>query len=133
MSKTRSFQVIAGIHYHSDSKVYKTGEIVHSADDLSTRFVGKFKEVEYVHVPSPAAKSAPKSDDAPSAAEFIAVESGLGTDVSDKFPSALEADYRVFQKGKKFFVAEPPKFEDALNSKGLLEAEVADFITDLIG
>lgn len=130
----RSFEVLAGTHSHTDGKDYTAGQIVRDTHlDLATMFVGKFKEVTVapsaVPVASPSA-SAGEGGKAPAA--YVPVESALGADVTPNFQSAMDADYKVFQKGKKFFVAESPDFNKALNKTGLVEADVADYVKDLV-
>lgn len=135
MSKIRSFEVLVGLH-NQDGKDYKTGDVVRTHLDLGKMFAFKFKEIETpvavaaASIPSQTAPVAEGSKTASGA--YVESESALGEDVSPSFPQALAADYRVFKKGKKFFVAEPPKLDEALNDKGLSEDEVAEFVADLL-
>ncbi len=133
MSNIRYFEVLEGEH-HQDRK-YVKGEKVASPHNLVTLFPNKFKEVEAPVAASKSKTAAPEGDgdegSKKSTPPTPPAESGLGEDVTKEFPAAAEADYRVFRKGKKYFVASPDALEVALNKAALVKDDVAEFVQDL--
>ncbi len=65
---------------------------------------------------------------APSAKEPEVVSSKLGDDVTDTFPEAEEAGFKVFKGKGGWYVAETEDLDKALNAKALKKTEVAAFI-----
>lgn len=133
MSSIRSFQVAEGLHFDANTNTtYKKGDIINTSEDLAKRFMGKFREVSLPQAVKPAVETTENPVPKTKAPAFKPVESSLGTDVSDQFPEALAEEFRVFQKGKKLYIAEPPSFDDALNDKGLSLDEMKAYIQELL-
>lgn len=115
-----------------------SSDIVESHHDLAAKFgKEKFRDegsvVAVAPAPAPTGTGAGEGGEnkGNSPAGEGKVESALGEDVTGEFPDAILADYKVFRKGKKHYVAEPQKLDVALNKAGLAAADVAEFITDL--
>ena len=121
------FKVLVARHLAA-GKSYVKGDIVESAGDLSVAFPAKFEKIQAsaeVTAARSAAKTAPV---VPSSAPGGEVSSPFGEDVSEDFPTAVESDLKVFQKGSGFFVVDMDSPDESLNPKALKGPEVNKFI-----
>jgi hypothetical protein len=114
-----------GDHTQSEEGKLKTynseeGCMIPSTFDLVEKFPNKFERVNPVQKPIRPSDSdcEPKP---------------LGKDVTDKFPTAKEDDFKVFYKPKAgYFVTEEDTPFDALNEDKLSKAKVEEFIKSLL-
>lgn len=137
--------------------IYNAGDIIESATDLCRVFVNKFTKVDFqapAAAPAPvqeapqndvaapeAPEAAPEAMEAPQAppkaspAPSSKAPAGpdKGEDVTDKFPKALEEDFKVFRTAKnEYWIYDNDAPEVRLNSKSLKRADVNKFIQDQI-
>jgi len=113
-----------GNHAEGD-KTYESGDIVESARDLAKKHPNKFEKVHEIpaspqhDVPLAAPKKTKTQPEDVEDVDVSTIESRLGTNVTDDFPLAVDANIAVFQKGKKFRAADPDLPDRALTGKGL--------------
>ena len=135
MSNIRQFRVLTGVHYITDKKVAKKGEIVRSTEDLTAVFPGKFEEVNkgsHEVVPQAVDLVLPAEQrSAPPVAKQEKEDSPVqvtGKDVSKRWPEAEDSDLRVVKNDDGYFVTTEEMPDYAINSKPLTKTEVGDFI-----
>ena len=152
------YRLKGGNHNHSDGKTYKNGDIIDTDVDLAKKFPHKFEpihdELEASEgTPFPSISiTRPKSKvtvvDMPTEEETkedtpvadVEAETGekkagekvdRGKDVTKKFPSAVENELKVFEKGRKFFIYDLDP-NAPLNEKGLTKAKAVKFIQEYL-
>lgn len=136
MSQIRHFELLESEHQQS-GRTFQKGEVVPSVHDLAKLFINKFKEVVVV-APTTTTVSAgtPVGGEGQVSTTgtpaLTAMKSALGEDVTNDFPKAVEADYRVFRKGKKHFVASPDAPDTSLNKAALDKDDVDEFIVGVV-
>lgn len=152
MSSIRKFRLLEGLYQDLAGKNYKKGDIVPHHANLVELFQNKFEEVSSdakaatpttpVELPKakdddpakvdgaqkPEDKKSDEEEKAPLSHPDGAGRGELGTDVTENFPEAKDADLKVFTKGGWHYVTEPDKTDKALNEKALKKDGVADFI-----
>ena len=111
-----SYRVLAGLHYEPDGKEYKKGDIVKTTRNLVEIYPLKFE------LCIPGSPSLPLVDQNPN-----------GTDVTDLFPEAEEADAKVFKKDGAYLVFDKEKPLAPLNDKPFVKpADVRKLVRSLV-
>jgi hypothetical protein len=132
------FKLLAGQHQHTDGRVYKAGEVLVSDDDLA-KIHGKERFERVAPAPraadleEPDVQKVPAGSDAPAPPPKPPEEPNpLGTDITTDFPTAEEADLRVFKRNRIYSVARAANPAEAVNEEPLTNREkVVDFIAEL--
>jgi hypothetical protein len=141
------FRVTGGTLVH-EGKTYYKDDIVHTNAALDKAFGDGIERVVQEEArPAPAAESAPPpagagsapSTDAPPKAVAgpkpvsKAALKKLGVEVTDRFPRAIDEDYRVFRRGKEYWVYDVDDLAAPVNAEPLNRSEVDATILSLQG
>jgi hypothetical protein len=91
----------------------KDGHVFKSKADLCKMFPLKFERVHSFD---------------PDEEEGMGAEIDMGKEVTENFPNATEAEFRIFLNDKKYYVVEEDSPKTPLNSKPLRKSGVEKFI-----
>ena len=149
------FKVLAGSHTDINGQVHKKGEVFESAVDLTEVFLNKFTKVNQdVPVKAPVEKvvrtSPPLSESQPTPTPVEPAEQkeapteappevppaepavDKGQDVTRRFPLALEEDFLVFRREKRYHVYDKDQPDTVLNESPLRRTGVEPFISKIL-
>ena len=130
--KEMKYRVIEGSH-DQYGKIYSKGDVLDVDMDLIAMFPNKFekasKEVPITKAPAAPTDIIPmvpqKNPPAPLQKEE---KTNRGKDVTEKFPDAVDMDFKVFIKNRKHYVYDVDDMAKPINSEPLKKGEVKAFI-----
>ena len=128
-----------GNHEDNNGKIYRSGEYIESASDLTKQFKGKFEKIQdpdtiaritkeankKVHTSSKPDIKKPKAKNKKKSKPSVHPE--YGTDVSKDFPISKELGLKIYEKNKWFNIIDP-ETEEVLNGKKLRAKKVKSFL-----
>lgn len=149
---TMKFQVLEGIHVDGPH-IYKKDNVIETIHDLVTMFPGKFRRVDdatkatapmrmaamgSIGAPADvtkdnAAGNAPTDEDEDDEKGEDGEDGTLvkGVDVTDRFPTASENDYKVFKSEGQYFVYDGDTMK-RVNEEGVNRTGVDQVIKDAL-